>query len=102
MKQIFALGAALLLAAMVFFTSHRTHFRYDDWLVLNSDIQQIQQLYGDFDLGRVVPGSSGRVGYFIYKDNRGIMPDYLDHYYYIEYAADGTVLRVFDGCSPGG
>jgi len=102
-KKRFWLGLGLLcLLGILFLASHSTHYRYNDWFVLNSSIEQVQRRYGDFDLGRVHPGSSGRVGYYIYKDTRGIMPDYLEHYYYMDYDETGRVYHVFDGCQPGG
>jgi hypothetical protein len=53
-------------------------------------------------LGTISEGHSGTVAYYIYKDNGPIMPDHLDHYYYMEYDENGIIYKVYDGCAPGG
>ena len=69
---------------------------------MNSNINTVQQKYGDFDLGTVENQKEGTAAYYIYTDNGPIMPDHLKHYYYIQYDVWGVVYRVYDGCQPGG
>ena len=62
----------------------------------------IEQKYGAFDLGEVRENEKGRVAYYIYTDNGPIMPDHMEHYYYMEYDEKGDIYNVYDACAPGG
>lgn len=62
----------------------------------------IQQKYGAFDLGEVRENEKGRVAYYIYTDNGPIMPDHLEHYYYMEYDENGVIYNVYDAVTLGG
>ncbi|MBE6976353.1 MAG: hypothetical protein E7439_04050 [Ruminococcaceae bacterium] len=101
---LIALGIQLLLfgASALFCVSHSTYYRYNDWEILNNSVYEVQEKYGDFDLGKISEGHSGTVAYYIYKDDGPIMPDHLDHYYYMEYDENGIIYKVYDGCAPGG
>ena len=103
-KPILSLSASavLLVAAVLFMHSHSTYYLFNDSRILGSHIQEVQKQYGEPDLGAYTNGASGRFGYYIYTDNGPVMPDHLDHYYYIEYDESGVVTRVYDGCQPGG
>lgn len=97
--------AADVIAAVIltlFNMSHDNYYKYNDWLTIGKDIRWIEQKYGEFDIGSVNDNKSGRVGYFIYDDEGPIMPDHLDHYYYIEYDENGIVKKVYEGSRPGG
>ena len=65
-------------------------------------IYEVEEKYGDFDLGEIIKNQKGSVGYYIYTDNGPIMPDHLEHFYYMEYDEDGIIYKVYDSCSPGG
>ena len=95
-------SAAALTLSLLFICAHPTYITYNDWAILGSKIQEVEGFYGEFDLGDYQEGERGRVGYFIYTDNGSVMPDHLDHYYYIEYDERGVVYNVFDSCQPGG
>jgi len=69
---------------------------------LQSNIYTVEQKYGEFDLGKIKDNAKGRVAYYIYTDNGPIMPDHLDHYYYMEYDERGVIYNVYDGVQPGG
>lgn len=86
----------------LFAASHRICFQYNDWAVLDHNIYWIEEKYGAFDLGHPENGKAGRAAYYIYTDNGPIMPDHLDHYYYMEYDEWGVVYEVYDSCQPGG
>ncbi len=92
----------LVLAIILYSSSHATYYRYNDWAILQSNINMIQQKYGEFDLGEVRENEKGRVAYYIYTDNGPIMPDHLEHYYYIEYDENGVIYNVYDAVAPGG
>ncbi len=92
----------LLLGLILFVASHSTYYKYNDWKMLISNINIIEEEYGLFDVGTPVKGKAGRVGYYIYTDNGPIMPDHLNHYYYLEYDEWGMVYNVYDGCQIGG
>lgn len=101
---LISLGIHLvLLAVTVLYTaSHSTYYRYNDWEILQSNVYEVQEKYGAFDLGKIREGHSGTVAYFIYEDNGPIMPDHLDHFYYMEYDENGIIYKVYNGCAPGG
>ena len=92
----------LLAVLILFIASHSTYYKYNDWTILQSNIRVVQQKYGDFDLGTIRDNQAGKVAYYIYTDNGPIMPDYLKHYYYMEYDEWGMIYKVYESCQPGG
>ena len=98
----FILNLVLLGCTKLFISSHSTYYRYNDWWILGNEISEVQEKYGEPDLGNYAQGKSGEVGYYIYTDNGPIMPDYLEHYYYIKYNEDGIVTKVYVSGQPGG
>ena len=93
----------VLIAITVLYTiSHSTYYKYNDWSILQNSIYEVEEKYGDFDLGQIRENQKGSVGYYIYTDNIPIMPDHLDHFYYMQYDENGIVYNVYDGCQPGG
>ena len=92
----------LLVVLILFIISHSTYYKYNDWVILQSKINVVQQKYGDFDLGTIRDNQAGKVAYYIYTDNGPIMPDHLKHYYYMEYDEWGVIYKVYDSCQPGG
>ena len=96
------ISAVVLVAEAVFIATHSTYIRYNDAFVLGSSITEVEKVYGAFDTGSYRQGNRGEVGYYIYTDNGSIMPDHLDHYYYICYDENGIVHKVYDGSQRGG
>jgi hypothetical protein len=96
------MSASLLTAALMYCASHPTYYRFNDRLILRLDIDSVVQRYGSYDRGEVIPGERGRIGYYIYTDNGPIMPDHLDHYYWISFDENGRVTAVTDSVLPGG
>lgn len=92
----FISSIVLLTVTIIFYCSHSTYYKYNDWLILGSNIEKVQKRYGEFDL------KNSKTGYYIYTDNGPIMPNYLEHYYYIEYDEDGIVYNVYVAPRPGG
>lgn len=92
----------LLLLISLYGASHSTYYKYNDWIMLQSNIHIIEQKYGKFDLGEIKDNRKGRAAYYIYTDNGPIMPDHLDHYYYMEYDELGEIYKVYEACQPGG
>ena len=92
----------LLLMLFLFIASHPTYYKYNDWIILYSNINIVQQKYGDFDLGSVTENKAGVVAYYIYTDNGPIMPDHMKHYYYMEYDEWGVIYKVYETIQPGG
>ena len=93
---------SLLIVTILYASSHSTYYMYNDWIILQSNINMIEEKYGEFDLGEIKDGEKGTVAYYIYTDNGPIMPDHLKHYYYIEYDEWGVVYNVHNSCQPGG
>lgn len=92
----------LLIVATLYHSSHSTYYKYNDWIILQRNIHMVEEKYGEFDFGEIEDGKKGTVAYYIYTDNGPIMPDHLEHYYYIEYDEWGMVYNVYDSCQPGG
>ena len=92
----------LLVVLILFIISHSTYYKYNDWVILQSNINVVQQKYGDFDLGTIRDNQAGKVAYYIYTDNGPIMPDHLKHYYYMEYDEWGVIYKVYESCQSGG
>lgn len=86
----------------MYYSSHSTYYKYNDWIILQRNIHMVEEKYGEFDFGEIEDGKKGTVAYYIYTDNGPIMPDHLKHYYYIEYDEWGMVYNVYDSCQPGG
>ena len=99
---VMVMSSILLLGLILFVASHSTYYKYNDWKMLISNINMIEEEYGPFNEGTPEKGKAGRIGYYIYTDNGPIMPDHLDHYYYLEYDEWGMVYNVYDGCQIGG
>lgn len=96
------LDIVLILTIILYNFSHSTYYKYNDWVILQSNIYIVKQKYGEFDLGEIRDNEKGRVAYYIYTDNAPIMPNYLRHYYYIEYDEKGSVYNVYVAGPPGG
>lgn len=99
---VFVSSTVFLLLSVLFVSSHKTYYKYNDFTISRSNMTEIKKKYGEFDIGNYHEGSAGRVGYYIYTDNGPVMPDHLPHYYYIEYNETGAVTKIFDGLAPGG
>ena len=97
-----AVSALLLTCTLLYLSSHATYYRFNDRLILRSSIDEVIEKYGMYDIGSVTPGVSGRIGYYIYTDNGPIMPDHLDHYYWISFDESGAVTKVSESAQPGG
>ena len=92
----------LLTVSILYASSHSTYYKYNDWVILQSNIHMIEEKYGEFDLGEIKEGKKGRVAYCIYTDSGPIMPDHLKHNYYMEYDEWGMIYNVSNECQPGG
>ncbi len=65
---ISALVSVLIIVGFgIFSLSHKTSFKYNDWKIVNSNINDIRQEYGEFDIGGINAGEEGWVGYYIYR-----------------------------------
>lgn len=102
-RLAFLIAAGVVTAAVLLFTnSHATYYRFNDWTVSASTAQDIVKRYGEPDIDRYTPGKGGSLWYYIYTDNGPIMPDHLDHYYYIALDANGKVTEIMEDVRPGG
>ena len=88
----------LLTVSILYASSHSTYYKYNDWVILHSNIHMIEEKYGEFDSGEIKEGEKGRVAYYIYKDNGEIMNEQLKKYYYMEYDEWGMIYNVSDKC----
>lgn len=99
---LLSLDIIFFACSIQFVLSHSTYYKFNDWSILNSDINSVISKYGAFDEGTIQEGNSGRIGYYIYTDNGPIMPDHMEHYYWIYYDESGMVYKVEDSLLPGG
>ena len=99
---LLSLDVILFAFLLVFVLSHPTYYKYKDWEIMGSHISDVQNRYGNFDIGIVQTGHPGEVGYYIYTDDGPIMPDHLPHYYYIHYDENGIVDSVKESIPEGG
>ncbi len=96
------INVVFIIIVMLYAASHPTYYKFNDWVILQSNIHMVEQKYGAFDLGTVRDNEKGKVAYYIYTDNGPIMPDHLKHYYYMEYDEWGIIYDVYEQCQPGG
>lgn len=91
------LGLSVLTAGglTLFRFTHPTYYKYRDGWVMGNTVENVEKRYGAFDTGQYQSGKAGVVGYFIFRDDGPIMPDHLEHYYYMEYDESGVVVRVY-------
>lgn len=101
-RILLSFDIVLFACSLVFVLSHSTYYKYNDWAIINSNINSVYERYGTFDKGTVQEGKSGRAGYYIYTDNGPIMPDHMEHYYWIYFDENGKVYKVEDSLPPGG
>lgn len=95
----------VLVLSILFYMSHSTYYKYNDWFIMNNDIRNVQKRYGDFDWDHeIIDGERGMVGYYVYTNDGplSIDPDHLDRYYYIRYDENGKVYEVYVGVQIGG
>ncbi len=104
-KKLYNICSLISLTAIIcfgiFLASHKTSFKYNDWKIINSNINSIQEKYGKFDIGGIKQNQEGWAGYYIYTDTGPVMPDNLKHYYRMDYDVWGVIYKVSDSVSPG-
>ncbi len=94
-KGLYQLICSVVLAAIAycFLISHNTWIEYNDYWILNNNIEKVQSRYGDFEYEK--HGENSRVGYHVFYDNGPVMPDYLNYYYIMEYDETGNIYKVY-------
>ncbi|MBR1529081.1 MAG: hypothetical protein IJ642_07245 [Oscillospiraceae bacterium] len=101
MKKILSI-LILLTAGILYCCSHGTYYQYNDWWIQHKTIPEIIQKYGSPDYGNYQEETAGEIGYYIYTDQKGFLPDHLRHYYEIQYDVSGRVIKISDTCQKGG
>ena len=94
---LFFAAALILICAVLFFISHRTALRFNDWTVLGSSADEVKAKYGSFDREY---GSTK--GYYIGDDDSPVMPSHQPQYYWIKFDKNGTAKEVYVQTLPGG
>ena len=87
----------LLSSCVVFFVSHRTYLKYNDWCIIGRSYDEIVERYGEFDRDYI-----GMRGYYIGKDKSPVMNSHQDMYYWIEFDENDIATEVFVNTLPGG
>lgn len=77
-RLAFLIAAGVVTAAVLLFTnSHATYYRFNDWAVSGSSVQDVTARYGEPDIDMYTPGKGGSLYYYIYTDDGPVMPDHL-------------------------
>ena len=80
-----------IVSAILFYASHHTSLRYNDWWIVGNNISTVEARYGKYDI------DTGRIAaYYLYNF------DTNDYYYYMYYDSDGIITRVETGIQIGG
>ena len=95
-------GGAVTAAVLLFTNSHATYYRFNDWDVSGSTVQDIVKRYGEPDINMYTPGRGGSLWYYIYTDEGPIMPDHLEHFYRIGIDENGRAAEISDTVRKGG
>lgn len=92
---IYQLISSILLGGMIylFLISHSTWIEYNDWWVINNNLEEIKSRYGDFDYE--IYGERWCVGYHVFYNNGPLMPDYSNYFYVMEADEAGIVYEVY-------
>ena len=86
-RLAFLIAAGAVTAAVLLFTnSHETYYRFNDWAVSGSTVQDIVKRYGEPDINMYTP----------------IMPDHLEHFYRIGIDENGRAAEISDTVRKGG
>lgn len=102
-RLAFLIAAGAVTAAVLLFTnSHATYYRFNDWAVSGSTVQDIVKRYGEPDINMYTPGRGGSLWYYIYTDEGPIMPDHLEHFYRIGIDENGRAAKISDTVRKGG
>ena len=102
-RLAFLIAAGAVTAAVLLFTnSHATYYRFNDWAVSGSTVQDIVKRYGEPDINMYTPGRGGSLWYYIYTDEGPIMPDHLEHFYRIGIDENGRAAEISDTVRKGG
>ncbi len=80
-----------IVSVILFYASHHTSLRYNDWWIVGNNISNVEARYGKYDI------DTGRIAaYYLYNF------DTNDYYYYMYYDSDGIITRVETGIQIGG
>lgn len=97
---VFVCGAAL------FFSSHKTDIRYNDWWIIGNNINTVQSRYGDFYTKSgnkaVISPQGGSCSYYLGKTSDFFLDSPKDTYYTICYDKNGIVYDVYLSGPAGG
>lgn len=91
------LSLLLLSSCIVFFLSHKTYYKYNDWWIIGRSYDEVVKRYGEFDCEY-----GSEKGYYIKKDNSIIMPSHQDYYYWMIFDENGIITEVYIAAKPGG
>lgn|SRR5574344_1593230 len=94
---ILSVVSLLMIAIGLFYISHSTYWKYNDWWIVGKHIDSVEKRYGKFDINK-----DHLKGYYIGKDDSIVMPSHLEQYYWIEFDDDGIVTKVYLGGPIGG
>lgn len=96
-KAICIVLALLLVSCVMFFLSHKTYYKYNDWWIIGRSYDEVVKRYGEFDCEYGL-----EKGYYIGKDNSIVMSSHQDYYYWMSFNENGIITEVYIAAKPGG
>lgn len=90
---IVMINVFLMINLLIFDYSHKTYFKYNDWAILGSKIDDVREKYGEFDRGNIKHGESGKVAYYIYQTN---IEKYVQGIYGVTFKEDNGIYTDLD------
>lgn len=89
-----AVDVLVIAGFIIFEMSHATYYKYNDWEIVNSDIQEIKEKYGEFDIFDANDEGNGEAAYYVYTDNGFVMHNHIPYYYYMKFDENGKIYEV--------
>ncbi len=83
----------------LFFLSHKTNLKYNDWWIIGKSIEEIEDRYGEFDTNYP---TVKLVGYCISTENSNSTLQVDPKFYMIEYDENYIAVKVFIAGPVGG
>ena len=55
-----SINFVLIAITVLYAVSHSTYYKYNDWAILQNSIYEVEEKYGDFDLGEIIKNQKSR------------------------------------------
>lgn len=101
-KKAFKIVIIIILLIVVvlvslYFISHSTYYKYNDWWIIGNSYKDVEEKYGEFDREYTY-----KKAYYIETDSSIIMPSHHPQYYWMVHDENGIITDVYISTLPGG